>query len=43
MSAFGDLTELCLYGMLTGFGFSFILWGIGLGPRIIRIVAGRFR
>jgi hypothetical protein len=34
---FADLTELCLYGVMTGFGLSFIVWAIGVVPRAFKM------
>lgn len=38
MGAFRDLMELCVYGVTTGFGVSFILWGLGLSGRLFRVL-----
>jgi hypothetical protein len=34
---FQTLTELSVYGVMLGFGLSFILWGIALIPRAFKI------
>ena len=37
METFSDLTELCLFGVVTGFFLSFMMWVVGIGPRLFRL------
>ena len=37
MSYFNELTELCVFGVSTGFLLSFLMWFFGIVPRAFRL------